>query len=334
MDIKKYISEEFIKGSGIEIGALHRPLQVVPGTRVTYVDHFPVEELRKHYPELDKVNLVDVGIIDNGETLSKVADDSQDFVIASHFLEHCQDPINAIFNMLRVTRENGIVYISIPDKHYTFDIFRPVTPLSHLIRDNEAGANCSYDEHHYEYVRWVSKGISPDKIDGQIKELKKTGYSIHYHAWRQFEMLELLTYLGREKGFPILCESILRGEVELHVVLRKTTILTQLDKLSEMARKIEEVSAVAYDLFDLKIKIGVGFAAAGQNHAAECMFSEALLLKPNHAETMLRIALAQTKNGRFHDAQKNLIAAQKLDPTNESIRNLLEQINKALIIQP
>ena len=42
---------------------------------------------------------VPVGCIDDGERLGKIADASQDFVIANHFLEHCQDPILALLNI-------------------------------------------------------------------------------------------------------------------------------------------------------------------------------------------------------------------------------------------
>ena len=38
---------KWLHGEGIEIGALHNPLEVPAGARVTYVDHLPVERLRE-----------------------------------------------------------------------------------------------------------------------------------------------------------------------------------------------------------------------------------------------------------------------------------------------
>ena len=42
----------WLHGNGIEIGALHRPLDVPRTAHVTYVDRLPEPVLRSHYPEL------------------------------------------------------------------------------------------------------------------------------------------------------------------------------------------------------------------------------------------------------------------------------------------
>ena len=127
------VAEPFIKGKGLEIGALHNPLKVPPGVQVQYLDRMTVEELRAHYPELHSEKLVAVDIVDDGEKLSKVQSATQDFVIANHFLEHCQNPLLAIENMLRVVKAGGILFLAIPDKRYTFDINRPIMPYEHLL---------------------------------------------------------------------------------------------------------------------------------------------------------------------------------------------------------
>lgn len=48
-----------------------------------------VFDLREHYSELSSLDLVIVDIICDGEKLEKIENDSQDFVIANHFFEHC-----------------------------------------------------------------------------------------------------------------------------------------------------------------------------------------------------------------------------------------------------
>ena len=98
-----------------------------------------VAELRPQYHELATAPLVEVEIIDDGERLDKIADASQDFVIANHFLEHCQNPIMALRNMLRVLRVGGILFRAVPDKRYTVDVERPVTTLDHVWRDYAQG---------------------------------------------------------------------------------------------------------------------------------------------------------------------------------------------------
>src|SRR6185503_6541068 len=132
---REFVASAFLRGHGIEIGALHMPLRVPPSARVTYVDRFPLDDLRKHYPELSDQALVDVDVVADGERLEPLGDESQDFVIANHFLEHCQDPIGAVLNMFRVLKPGGILYLGIPDKRYSFDVDRPLTTLEHLLRD-------------------------------------------------------------------------------------------------------------------------------------------------------------------------------------------------------
>jgi hypothetical protein len=72
---------------------LTRPTGVATGAVTTFVDRMSTEDLRREYRELADVALVDVGIVTDGETLAGVSDESQDYVIAHSFLEHCQDPM-------------------------------------------------------------------------------------------------------------------------------------------------------------------------------------------------------------------------------------------------
>jgi SAM-dependent methyltransferase len=98
------VADAYLAGDGIEIGALHQPLAVPERARVSYVDRLPVEELRRHYRELDGLPLVDVDIVTDGERLAPLGDDTQDFVIANHMLEHCENPLGALLHMFRVLR--------------------------------------------------------------------------------------------------------------------------------------------------------------------------------------------------------------------------------------
>src|SRR5687768_2567592 len=77
---REWAARAYLRGKGLEIGALHNPLQVPAAARVTYVDRFPEPVLRRHYPELAGQRFVAVGLVDDGERLPKVADASQDFV--------------------------------------------------------------------------------------------------------------------------------------------------------------------------------------------------------------------------------------------------------------
>ncbi|UBF26014.1 class I SAM-dependent methyltransferase [Kovacikia minuta CCNUW1] len=221
--VKRYLS-----GSGIEIGALHNPLQVPASVNVRYVDRMSTANLRKHYPELANKNLVDVSILDDGEQLKSIENETQDFVIAHQFLEHCQDPITAISNMLRVLKQNGILYLSIPDKRYTFDAARPTTTIEHLLKDYEEGPKRSREEHFREWVTFVNLGYShPNQakdslqIETEMNRLMALNYSIHYHAWTQSEMLELVLACKKKLNFTFEIELFLKNSDEAILVLRK-----------------------------------------------------------------------------------------------------------------
>src|SRR4030042_546212 len=125
----------YIQGNGIEIGALKDPLKIPKSSKVKYVDRMSVADLMKQYPLKEK-DLVPVDIIDDGEQLESIDDSSLDFVIANHYLEHCQNPILALKNMFRVLRVNGILFLAIPDMNDTYDRDRIPTPFEHLLRDS------------------------------------------------------------------------------------------------------------------------------------------------------------------------------------------------------
>jgi len=98
---RREVSARFLQGTGIEIGALHYPLWVDPDrARVRYVDRLTVPELREQYPELSAYALVEVDVVDDGETLSSFADSTLDFVIGNHMLEHCENPLGTTRNYL------------------------------------------------------------------------------------------------------------------------------------------------------------------------------------------------------------------------------------------
>jgi len=220
------IARLYIAGNGIEIGALHSPLKVPSGATVKYVDRLPLSGLRKHYPELGSKELVNVDIVDDGELLKTVDDASQDFVIANHVLEHCQDPIRALCNMFRVLRHNGILYLAMPDKRFTVDVDRPVTRLQHLLEDFKDGGASSKRAAFEEWVRYVKKAKNNAEAERQVNKLMRDGYSIHYHAWTQVEMLELILALKEQISLKFeveLFHKFVRPYgTEVIVILRKT----------------------------------------------------------------------------------------------------------------
>jgi ubiquinone/menaquinone biosynthesis C-methylase UbiE len=217
---RETVAEIYLRGEGIEIGALHMPLRVPQSATVKYVDRMSVDGLRTHYPELHDKELVNVDIVADGERLEAIDEATQDFVIANHFIEHCQNPLGALLNMFRVLKPGGVLYLAIPDKRCSFDANRPVTTLDHLLRDYHEGPAWSRRQHFEEWTRLVNKVTDEVEAERQIVSNMEIDYSIHYHVWTQAEMLELLVALRKMTGFDM--EIGLMHESEVIFILRKS----------------------------------------------------------------------------------------------------------------
>lgn len=224
--LRQQLAARYLKGSGLEIGALHNRLWVPRGVQVKYVDRLSVADLRRQYPELAGHPLIEADLLDDGEKLTTVPDGSQDFLIANHFLEHTQDPIGTLKRHLEVLKPNGILYLAVPDKRWTFDARRPVTTLEHLYRDYEEGPECSYQDHYQEWVELVENLQEPRAAAERVRQLITMSYSIHYHVWTQWELLELLFDVRRRLHLPFEIETVVlnhrRRFAESVAILRKT----------------------------------------------------------------------------------------------------------------
>jgi SAM-dependent methyltransferase len=208
---RQLASHEYLKGEGLEIGALHRPLELPSCARVKHVDRLTVPELRKHYPELALCPLVNVDILDDGELLATVADGSLDFVVANHFLEHCENPVLALKNILRVLKNNGIAYLALPDKRFTFDKERAETGPEHFLKDYADGPEASRRAHFEEWVKKVEKVTDAEAARRRVSHLMNIGYSIHFHVFTQAGMLKFLLLAKEQAGLAFevkLCMSV------------------------------------------------------------------------------------------------------------------------------
>ena len=217
---RSLLSNKYLSGEGIEIGALHSPLQVNGSTKVKYVDRLTKPELQELYPELDAYEIVETDILDDGQHLNTIQDSSQDFVIANHFLEHCPNPLGALKTIYRVLKLGGVLFMALPDKRFTFDVERPVTDIDHVLRDFEEGPEWSKRGHYEEWVRIVAK-LSDKEAEEQIQNLMLKEAWIHFHVWTQYEMFELLEGARKRLDLNFEIECFLKSGEECIFILRK-----------------------------------------------------------------------------------------------------------------
>lgn len=115
-----------------------------------------------------------VDIAAPGDSLP-VPDESQDFVISSHVLEHFPDPIKALKEWYRVIRNGGYIFMIVPHKERTFDRDRPRTTLAELIARHETG-----------------QGLPTGTFDQQ----KPYDVDSHFSVWITEDLVELVKHLG------------------------------------------------------------------------------------------------------------------------------------------
>lgn len=204
---RSFLAMKFLRGQGIEIGALHNPVFVGPLSNSKYVDRMSTADLVREYPELAGLKLANTDIVDNGEELSTIAADSLDFIIANHFIEHCENPIRTIHNFTQKLRPKGKLFLAVPDKRYTFDRQRPSTTFEHLVKDYELGPQTSREAHYLEWSTFTSptaiSEVSPEEVRRQAESLLKRGYSIHFHVWNKQEFQNFLAMTILRHQLPL-----------------------------------------------------------------------------------------------------------------------------------
>jgi predicted SAM-dependent methyltransferase len=218
---RKELGSKYLHGDGIEIGALHHPMAVPSDANVRYVDRLPVDQLRLQYPELNRLELVNVDVVDDGEQLHHFPNESLDFIIANHMLEHTENPLGTIRQHLHKLKPGGFLYYAIPDGRMSFDVDRKRTSFWHLLQDDRHGPELSRIRHFQEWVRYVNKETDPERAAVQTKKLLEMNYSIHFHVWdtrsfRRFLRFAML-YLRRRFGI----EHFSRNDTEAIAILRK-----------------------------------------------------------------------------------------------------------------
>jgi len=224
MDGRYMLSLRFLKGQGLEIGALSNPTPTRPGTLTRYYDYLTAEQNRERFPQLlANAKLVEPDYLGDGEKLELIADGSLDYLIANHMLEHCQDVIGTLKTFWSKLRQGGALLLALPDKRYTFDHPRPNTPFEHLVQDYEGGPHTSLHQHYQEFHQLVTEdAVAAAQTKEEVHALPHV--DIHFHVWTQADILEMFLRLGKEHGFNWEIEGVLRQGNEFISVLRKEDV--------------------------------------------------------------------------------------------------------------
>lgn len=132
--------------------------------------------------------------------LHGIPSEKYDFVCSSDVIEHVANPLQALFEWIRVLKDGGIMILVVPHKQKTFDHKRPLTLLDHLIEDYTCGTTEDDTTHIGEVLELHD--LSMDPLSGSFEEFKKATLNnfqdraVHQHVFDVDLVINMLNYAG------------------------------------------------------------------------------------------------------------------------------------------
>ena len=132
--------------------------------------------------------------------LSSIADQSYDFVLSSHNLEHLANPVKALQKWKRVTRPNGGLILVLPHYCRTFDHRRAPTPVEHMLEDYASKMGEDDLSHLPEIMELHDLSLDPGA--GSAQEFRERSLNnlsnrcLHHHVFDENNSRELLARVG------------------------------------------------------------------------------------------------------------------------------------------
>jgi SAM-dependent methyltransferase len=155
---RKFIESNLgsVRGRVLEIGAFDNPTyRREIGDSVSFLDYFSSDELREKHadnPRRDMRRLVDVDHVIKGADFASSISERFDLVVAHHVIEHVPDAVFWLQQLAALLRPGGHVALSVPDRGYTFDYFRPTTRAAELLRAHEERIDRPTKWHHLDSI--------------------------------------------------------------------------------------------------------------------------------------------------------------------------------------
>jgi SAM-dependent methyltransferase len=194
LSMREYMAAS-LHGIGLEVGAGASPFPVPLHCRVLFGDRIPHQQLvAELYPGQREFELVQPDLLTDFDDFNGIADESLDFIIGCHVIEHVFDPIGTLVNAYRKLRPGGQLLLVVPDMERTFDRERPFTTLDHLILDHQTPDPVRDQGHYEEFYRYAFKTAESELHDKVTREFSRRG-DLHVHVWNYETFSELVDYV-------------------------------------------------------------------------------------------------------------------------------------------
>jgi SAM-dependent methyltransferase len=147
--------------------------------------------------------------------LRGIADNSYDFVLSSHNLEHTANPIRALKEWMRVVRSPGAIIVVLPEYLWTFDWKRQPTSVEHMIEDYERGTDETDLSHLPEILEHHDLSLDPGRETAEaFRQRSMRNFEnrcLHHHVFDRLNSRALLEAAGLDVS--------LQDAVKPHIVL-------------------------------------------------------------------------------------------------------------------
>lgn len=187
---------------GLEIGPYNQPMVTKAEGDIVYMDYFSREQHIAADPTIEHIaDIPEVDIIIHDNDYSKYTSQKFDYIIANHVLEHAPDFIGFLVMLSSMLVDEGILFLALPDKRFSFDKYRSDTSLAHVINDYLAGPEVSLRQHMIEDLLYYDRSFisKPQDIDDRLvrseienKYASTPHYGLHCHVFHSDTVVETL----------------------------------------------------------------------------------------------------------------------------------------------
>lgn len=229
-----------LHGDGLEFGPGCHPLPLGPFVNsIRYCDVFTRDEFAEQFPEMNKkiVNFPDP--IDYQFDFEKewfverIGKESLDFVVANHVLEHLVNPIRFLEQCHSLLKDNGILFIGLPDKRRMFDRDRQRTLLNDVVERYQRDEVVVSEARIVEFVNQVvqpGEFFSDRSANYAVEIDRHRRRSLHVNVWLMDDVIELFRYQCLELDMPWELLDGVAADEEFLLLFRKAESSSVVDK--------------------------------------------------------------------------------------------------------
>lgn len=236
---RKIIPYIYCDLKGLEIGPAMHPTLDKNEFHISFLDYVSREAQREYCATDDDFQRVpETDIFVTSDRYTEFVLERYDYIIANHVIEHVSDVIGWLRELEEMLVDGGILFLTIPDKNFSFDRYRQNITFHHLVSDYFHGSGNSDKEHMLDvYINYdssyVGKQFNPvEKIDMQCLYncfTKEPFIGLHRHVFTGATFMQKILKpilvsgfckLSVEKYYPV------ENFGEFYVILRKDSTKT------------------------------------------------------------------------------------------------------------